>query len=66
MKNWMPQDFLAFGLLMFIFAFLISVAWLRSLGELPSDSIGNKEIVIYIVGVLSGYIGTKKFNKKEE
>ena len=62
----MPQDFVAFGLLMFIFAFLIAIVWLRSSGKVNVDATSNKEIVIYIVGVLSGYIGTKKFNKKEE
>ena len=64
--KWHPQDIVALGLLMFIFAFLVVVAWARASGKVNVDATSNKEIVIYIVGVLSGYIGTKKFNKKEE
>ena len=63
MKNWMPQDIIALGLLIFIFAFLISLVLMRLSGNVPVDAASNKELVIYIVGVLSGYIGTKKFNK---
>ena len=61
-----PQDIVAIGLLVFIFAFLIVVAMARMSGKVHIDASSNKEIVIYIVGVLSGYIGTKKFNKKNE
>ena len=61
MKNWQPQDFIALGLLLFIFAFLIALTWMRTKGLMAADSSANKEIVIYIVGVLSGYIGTRKF-----
>ena len=60
-----PQDIVALGLLGFIFFYLISSFILRLNGYDYSNDAGirSKEIVIYIVGVLSGYIGVKRPNK---
>lgn len=57
--KWQPQDFIAIGLLIFIFAFLI-ILWDLVRSGVQPDGDNNKELVIYIVGVLSGYLGLRK------
>ena len=53
-----PQDIVALGLLGFIFLYLI-LAVVVGFHGIETEGAGerSKEIVIYIVGVLSGYIG---------
>ena len=64
--KWHPPDIIALGLLIFIFAYLTFVFVLRLKGFPRLDSDGMdvaKDIIIYILGVLSGYIGIKKIEK---
>ncbi len=63
--NYNPKDIVAIGLLLFIFLYIIIIALLIHSGNTITDSGGirAKEIVIYIVGVLSGYIGGNHVGK---
>jgi len=65
MKQWEPSDWVAFGLLGFIWVYLVLVFVLRMKGYSIDDDEGvrTKEIVIYILGILSGYIGIKKVKR---
>jgi len=63
MKQWRPSDWIAIGLLGLIYIYLIFVFILMLTGKdkLDNDAgVRTKEIIIYILGVLSGYIGIKK------
>jgi hypothetical protein len=66
MKQWEPSDWIAFGLLGFIWVYLLLVFVLRMKGYSidEGEDVRTKEIVIYILGILSGYIGIKKVQKK--
>lgn len=59
MMGFTPKDIIAFGLLVFIMLYLIFVFTMGLRGQVQADNAGirEKEIIIYIVGVLSGYIG---------
>ena len=66
MKNWTPGDWIALGLLGFIYVYLIAmILWsVYSDREITDDAgIRGKEVVIYIIGVLSGYLGIKRIDK---
>ncbi len=64
--GWEPKDWVAIGLLGFIFLYLILAMTISISGGtlLPGAGERSKEIVIYIVGVLSGYIGNQVRNKE--
>ena len=59
MKNWTPKDIIALGLLGFIMLYLVISFILALSGYKTSEDAGirSKEVVIYVVGILSGYIG---------
>lgn len=62
MKQWEPKDFVAIGLLSFVILYLIIVFVLALAGYPQTDNAGirEKEIIVFIVGVLSGYLGNEK------
>ena len=67
MKQWDPKDILAMGLLGFVVLYTILLFILSLIGEV-SDAGGarSKEIMIYIIGVLSGYIGNRVIKNGRE
>ena len=60
MKGWNPKDWLALGLLGFIYIYLLLVIMVTLVTGRESNfdqmEIG-KEIIVFIVGVIAGYLG---------
>lgn len=68
MKRWSSKDVIAVGLLGFLYIYLIFVFALRLSGDVLTDEAGirGKEIMIFVVGILAGYISNEKINGKDK
>lgn len=55
-----PRDYIAIGLLLIIFYHITALFIIKLQGGEIENVDFNKEIIIYILGILSGYISNRK------